>query len=67
MKTPSDILEAVRKNNADVYAPDPKTWREWDKRLTDELKKRHLAGQLQTADDYKAIYLEVAKGLEAVK
>lgn len=67
LRLPSDILETVREKNTIIYGEEPKSWREWDKRLTAELKERNQNGSLRHPDDFRKVYLEVAKGLEAVR
>lgn len=66
---PADILAASKtSNNTALGSPDAiNAWKPWAVKLQEALTKLNTDKKLNTSEDYKEAFNEIAQGLEAVK
>jgi len=64
--TPRQIVEMTFAANRQAV-PGYERWQKWGRRLADYLNAEHAAGRLVQPAQYRAAWIEIGKGLEAVR
>lgn len=67
LKTPEEIVKATSEANANALAGRRDKWLPWAQKLRDYLNAESVSGRLKSADQYRSAWIEISKGLEAVK